>query len=102
MVQSLLRQMAMELLHSIQNTTLEISLFAVLVYLLCVTFCILSQKDKLALLITYVFSLYCLYACNKEVMVQTFGDSFHLFNFLFFGFGVLVLAFVIYMAHLEQ
>ena len=86
----------MELLNLVQNATLEISVLIFLIYLLSITFCLYSLRNRLGLVVTYIFGFYCCYACNKEVIVQTFGDFLHLFNILFFGFGILLLSLVIY------
>ena len=86
----------MQSLYFIQNATLEIPVFILLIYFFGVRFCILSRRGRLGLVITYIFGLHCCYGGNKEVMMQAFGDFFHLFNFLFFGFGILLLTLVIY------
>ena len=84
----------MELLYLIHDGKLEVSLYILLTYLLCM--CLFSLRNKWTLVITYIFVFYCCYAYNKEVIVETFGDHLHLFNILFFGFGILILVSVIY------
>jgi len=92
----LIKNEILESIHLMQNTTLEISLLIFLIYLLAIAFCLFSLSNRLGLVITYIFGLYGCYACNKEVLAQTFAGPFTLFNVLFFGLGILLLTSVVY------
>ncbi|MBW1754374.1 MAG: hypothetical protein JRJ46_15120 [Deltaproteobacteria bacterium] len=89
----------MEFFHSIE---FSIPVVQVVWLLLMITTAQLFGKIKLALLISYIFTLYWGYFLNREVMVNSVHHGEY-FILIYFGFGiaVVVLAIIGFMVQHE-
>jgi hypothetical protein len=57
------------------------------------TMALLFGRTKLALLVTYLFTLYWGYVLNREFLVEAASKNFANFTWVYFGFGLLVVFF---------
>ncbi len=81
----------MEFFHSIE---FSIPVVQVVWLLLMITAAQLFGKIKLALLISYIFTLYWGYFLNREVMVNSVNHGEY-FILIYFGFGIAVVVLAI-------
>ncbi len=65
------------------------------------TLSLLFGRIKLALLITYSFTLYWGYVLNREYLMETGPEGMGGFVFIYFGFGLTVIFFALagFLAH---
>lgn len=87
----------MEILYT---TQLAIPLFQVVLLLFLIALSTLFGRMKMAILITYLFTLYWGYFSNRDLLFNYIQDLEY-FVFMYFGFGILVaiLAILGFMAH---
>ena len=87
----------MEILYT---TQLSVPLFQVVLLLFLIALSTLFGRMKMAILITYLFTLYWGYFSNRDLLFN-FIQDLEYFVFIYFGFGILVaiLAIVGFMAH---
>ncbi|MBW2609137.1 MAG: hypothetical protein JRC68_02195 [Deltaproteobacteria bacterium] len=63
--------------------------------LMLTTVALLFGRIKLALMITYLFTLYWGYVLNRTYMFKTASESVGHFTWIYFGFGLLVVFFAL-------
>ncbi len=87
----------------ILKTELGIPLFHIILLLSLSTIVLLLGKLRLALLINYVFTLYWGYVFNRDFLIASAAEVKSYFTWMYFGFGfaVIVLALIGFVAHRE-
>ena len=80
---------------------LTIPAFQMALLLVLTTLALLFGRSKLALLITYIFTLYWGYVLNRGCIFETASASGRHFTFIYFGFGLFVVFFALigFLAH---
>ena len=81
----------MEFFHSIE---FSIPVYQVVWLLLMITTAQLFGKIKLALLISYIFTLYWGYFLNREIMLNSVHNGEYII-LIYFGFGIAVVVLAI-------
>ncbi|MFQ5683550.1 MAG: hypothetical protein ACE5HC_09790 [Candidatus Binatia bacterium] len=77
-----------EILHQIVFWELSIPAWQMAIYIIVITFCMLFERHKLALLTTYIFTLYWVYFLYWGDAIALFGTSPNAAT-LFLLFGML-------------
>ncbi len=68
------------------------------------TLALLFGRIKLALLITYTFTLYWGYVINRDFLMESGSEGIGCFAYIYFGFGLMVVIFALagFLAHQHQ
>ena len=70
-------------------TELAVPIAQIMMLLMLITTSLLFGRTRLALMITYVFTLYWGYFFNRDIFYD-YGQSVEHFLFVYFSFGVLI------------
>jgi hypothetical protein len=77
------------------STELSIPLFQIMLLLILSSLAVLFRRDKLALVVNYLFALYWGYVLNREHVLGSTGKPTPYFTELYFAFGVVIILLVV-------
>ena len=82
-------------MESFPITELYVPASQMAILLIINTLALLFGRMRLALLTTYIFTLYWGYVLNDGYMVGATSEDIGIYTFIYFGFGLLVIIFAL-------
>ena len=82
----------MEFLYS---TELSIPLFQIMLLLILSSVAVLLRREKLALVINYLFAMYWGYVLNREHVLKAAENPIPYFTELYFAFGIVIIILIV-------